>query len=828
MLNQNRIKGNKKRKNEGSIMFLVVIVMSALIVISSTAYYAAMSSRDRVVSQYQSEQSYQTALSANETITGYIDSYVAAVKKSGNPLADNALFSAILNLAVGETLTTTQNVSGMGTAETVITMLSHIDDSYTFDISTTATVDGAVSSVNCRKNLLLADTEVVNYLNRFFTSTGLSGMTETTLSGQDVDSPLYLENEMTKIVNGGDNLINNDVFSAGSVEDTAWSFNPEKEVNMYINKDFIVSGVGGSGLCLGGGTINVGGDFENQKGIGSSGKLVSVNVIGNYEQTGGQVLYIDKLNVGGTAYLTGTIDNCVIIVRGHLTIDSSSITNCIIYAGSGCTIKSFGNGNEIYIAGDASLTNFGNNNIIYVSGDSDLTNIGTGNEIHVAGDASLINFGNNNTMSVGGNITVNSTTSTSTFYVGGDYKCNVNSGQGNFYVNGDVILGFDWCNFEQVEHKGELVLNGYQLSSDQQSKLIRNPSLNISDKTDNISDNISIDTTVFDITKTQIEEKTAKQSYKDWEAEKYFNEELQPTRAIKPVIFLSDSTDPLATSEPVNKGDYWEVYGKIYITISENCTLLPADKRIGNNGGGIIFDTTAAGKDLYVLLQPNDGSDTFSWDNSGVTNILVRGPHSVIFILPDGVNFSSNAQDFVGHIEWAKLLANSSDDATVMGSLLAILAHEPSSNYSHIKSTIYVPEDTEMSLIDINSQLLNGNVDKVHNNIFFVKKDNQTITFNGNMSTFFGFIYAPYGKLTMTDNSGRFGVFGGIVVASYDFNTTSKFLFTTPYDYYSDVKENIVGTLIATASGGSYNPGGGGGSAMPDKIIDKYSTTAYY
>lgn len=748
MLNQNRIKGNKKRKNEGSIMFLVVIVMSALIVISSTAYYAAMSSRDRVVSQYQSEQSYQTALSANETITGYIDSYVAAVKKSGNPLADNALFSAILNLAVGETLTTTQNVSGMGTAETVITMLSHIDDSYTFDISTTATVDGAVSSVNCRKNLLLADTEVVNYLNRLFTSTGMTGGKDTILSGQDVDSPLYLENETT-IVQGNANKLNKDVFSYGSIIDKGWQYNTSNNINLYILKNFTVE-EGGSGVCAGGGTINVGGDFNNGRHIGSPENKVNVNVLGNYYLNGFRTLYVDQFNV-----------------RGNATLQSNSSANYVKDA-------------TISVKGDLISGNM-EDDVIYVGGD----------------------------------YTVYGYTTGSTVYVAGDLHIKEHRVQGTFYVLGDVYLDYP-VTFAGLTYAGEL-------------KSGTNNSSYIHDATLTFSDDIMVRFTdsYFAGIEAELSEKTGRQDYKPWKAEEYFNDILMASgNIIKPVIYPYWEGNVTTGFVDNAEGGYRELHGKNYVTIDENCVLYPANQSFR---GGIIFDATQ--KDLYILLKPQTGN-VFEWSPADNNNIIIKGGHSVIFILPEGVSMKSHSNDFIGHLEWARVIMGTTDVNTIMyGEINGAITNNVGIISNKIRSTLIKKEDPNLTLIDIETYkdtMFNGNYDKVHNNIFIVSNSTTPIDIKFiQQSSFFGFIYAPYQSLTV-GGGGRIGVFGGLVVDNYQLkNISTPFIFTSPYDYYSDVKENIVGTLIATASGGSYNPGGGG-SAMPDKIIDKYSTTAYY
>lgn len=151
-----RHKFRKYISKRGSALFMVLSVMTALIVTSMAMYFSVVSSRKTQYAIFNQQQSYQSALSLNESMLGGIIAKTDDANKSGF----TALSQAIDQMQVGQTITTSNNdfISFAGDSRddeyqvgayiADITFLCDDDEGRLFDFAVTAMINGTESTVH--------------------------------------------------------------------------------------------------------------------------------------------------------------------------------------------------------------------------------------------------------------------------------------------------------------------------------------------------------------------------------------------------------------------------------------------------------------------------------------------------------------------------------------------------------------------------------------------------------------------------------------------------------------------------------------------------------
>ena len=413
-------------------------------------------------------------------------------------------------------------------------------------------------------------------------------------------------------------------------------------------------------------------------------------------------------------------------------------------------------------------------------------------EAYILGDLTLTQTQSKaTTFNVQGDCYIHSSTLPATFYINGDLYLdkNVNGGQGTFYVGGDVYLAEDtWYSAAKICYSGE----AYNIKTGAPLNFSAGPiaSKNLTKEGATLKpwDPGSID----DVAAT-IAEKTAKQKYEDWNADEYFD----TAYAGAPVI---DNIDDIR--------HYDAVEGTLKPTslyeITESCVLQPTDEWGGSWGNTIVIDATD--EDIYIKLQPNPGETDFYFGGNG-TNVLVKGQHSVVFVLPDNVNFTTPNQNlYVGHYEWAKLMTGMSDSALEA----KLKAQESSFNLAGESKNYKDGIKTKLNKTADGTILDTSGTNGLHNNIFLVTNGSENkVDFGGGECCFWGYLYAPNTIFHINNSDQSLSFVGGMILGSYTYlNPTASLAFTTPYDYYDlydlDNPTDIVKHLMGQANDTSY------------------------
>lgn len=518
--------------------------------------------------------------------------------------------------------------------------------------------------------------------------------------------------------------------------------------------------------------------FENEyTRISGVGESIAVQVSDSIYSTG-------TLEIDGIQQESGSKKLDIVVAEDLIFNASGTGNNSIldyggrIFSGHDITVAKGRNLNgvdEIYALGDFHFDeDYGSftNTKVYVGGDCRVKHIDSeGSDIYVNGD----------------------------LYIAPNFN-----DKGRYHVSGDVYLN-DNVPVSHIEYGGELHKNGFELYS---TDVVKNENLKtnkpFNGKIGNAADGQEV--------KAFIAEQTAKNEYQEWNAEGYF-----------------DKLGVTKTVQPGNDG------GKICY-IKDNCILKPSIQwTAGGDKFNIVIDTTGRNSDIYIKLQPLDGK-TFRFVDAVncSVNVIVKGPRSVIFVLPQNVNFETNMGTFVGHIESAKILTGETDESKLMNMWLhngADSTHGSALTDCLINTT--VDSKTNAVILD-KSKFPTGS--DIHNNIYLVNKGKSNIIDATNSCTFLGYIYSPNGKLVANDLGGaKLAFLGGMIVGSYTYiGMGTALAFTTPYDYTYDPDDStksiygltkptdIVKHLIAFA-----NSGGSGSSSSTSKKIEGFKVIGY-
>lgn len=315
----------KLLNKKGSVLFLVLVVMSILIVAASATFYIVNNQRSSVQVHYSSEQSYQTAVSISQAVSGYIKGYGTKLKDKqiDGTGYENNILTKLVSLNNGEQFNATQDFSSleMGNATIEIKKVNEIENEedktteHTYEITTKAEVNGETSTVT--EYILLStgsQVQTAEPFTRFLTSTGKgSDKRDCFLNAASIFGEAFFENEWT--MSGAH--INCSLYSSKSFVDDGLKYHrPDdcKNWEMVIAKNY---------LSVANGQYN-------------DGKLDNAFVGG--DMTFGSQWYSDKTYINGDLILQynntlgSAADTMTYFVKGDChEAGASSMTNCILY-----------------------------------------------------------------------------------------------------------------------------------------------------------------------------------------------------------------------------------------------------------------------------------------------------------------------------------------------------------------------------------------------------------------------------------------------------------------------------------------------------------------
>lgn len=600
--------------------------------------------------------------------------------------------------------------------------------------------------------------------------------------------------EVKEIVTGPSDYFTRFLTSTGNrPEDVVFQCG-ELYSDAYFENDYTDFGGGATNIRN---SIYATGTFIDN-GIGYGAKT------GSNEMVIGENFYVLSAGGGGSG---STVDVDYIFVRGNMTVKSGA--------------------NKPFISKD-----------IYVLGD-----------LILDGD-----IGSNPTnFFVSGNLYINTHTGTAaSFYVGKNLYVGsaVSGALGTFVVNGDIELASN-CNGSAVSMKcaGNITDNSISYANFDPVQDSTVGAL----ITTAFADSATAGSPVSDWSEVSkyIITKTKANKYEDWDAEGYFIKKLSAA----PTIDLANAPT-LVTWEDNHYGKYSndnitverysrhndKGWGNTLVTIKKSCKLIPVTgynwQALGSGGETIVFDATSS--DLYIYLDSNgmtdsNGKKLFSFFNSGQgTNLLIRGTHSVIFILPSDTNFKMNTQQFIGHEAFALYLSGKTSVKDIAETGAVVYSYDNSATEAKITPALETVAVGGTNATIMKQSTVGANA---HNNIFLVTtgktrdaSNKLTSTFTNNYvdfniaSGFSGYIYAPCSELLCNGGYSGLQFFGGLIVGTYTYKNPSAMLaFTTPYDY-ADIykgagetnykKTDIVKRLINFANSDGVPGGSSAGSTL--------------
>lgn len=750
-----RLKGGR-----GSVLFFIIAIMSIMIVLASAVYYSTVSARKQVEIRYGDEQSYQSAVSLNDLVTEYL-----------NTKTEDAFVDSIIALAPNSSLTTkgdgtdtfAELAGGLGNYKITVTKLSGDSSSekQTIRIETEVVVNGETSTITSVGEFTLVSKPYS--FDRFFTSTGYAP-NDVFMSGMDVTSTMYLDNEYSQIgsdgTNGNDSGINiyAEIISAGTLSMQNAPVNGKGVKNTFditVGNDLIMTYNGGQGsLSLYGGKIRVGGNVIQG---------ASYNLDNNTD------LYV----LGDYISNRPSSSSCAIYVNGDLAIGVENEN-----AGA-----SYG---DIYVNGDLYIDKWVGANV----------------------------FGGK--LVVGGNIYLNEAAGDrferQKTWVSGHNVKTYNDASISFHVANKADSS-TYASLRTNMDKARELAGGTQVNTDVwptdgscESKLTVKAKINEKIGSPEYSN--------WNMTKKFINDDgtytVAPINYK-------FDNTNEPE--VQDARFAGTGSTKNQLVVSAQKFGQYVIMGDMRITAGK---LDPnASVEANWDGYNVIFDTTMPdGKDIdmYVYLPANcymeqTGTDQykfsskdsdkskfncFRWNNEptglfeGWFSVLTKGKGSVIFVVGDGVTYYAQRRLFMGHYNLLKEILPNSISAE--GKVKDTTGFTTSAIENIMRTT-----DTNEKLRTVFKQNV---VDKyngsggLHNNLFMVAiNKNSDLNFNSQYNTFCGFAYAPYMTFGISSmGQGGFAMLGGLIVSDYSMpNTSLTFMATIPYDYYDRYTGSLTG-----------------------------------
>lgn len=741
-----RLKGGR-----GSVLFFIIAIMSIMIVLASAVYYSTVSARKQVEIRYGDEQSYQSAVSLNDLVTEYL-----------NTKTEDTFVDSIIALAPNSSLTTkgdgtdtfAELAGGLGNYKITVTKLSGDSGSekQTIRIETEVVVNGETSTVTSVGEFTLVSKPYS--FDRFFTSTGYAP-NDVFMSGMNVTSTMYLDNEYSQIgsdgTNGNDSGINiyAEIISAGtlSMQNAPVNGNGVKNTfDITVGNDLIMTYNGGQGsLSLYGGKIRVGGNVIQG---------ASYNLDNNTD------LYV----LGDYISNRPSSSSCAIYVNGDLAIGVENEN-----AGA-----SYG---DIYVNGDLYIDKWVGANV----------------------------FGGK--LVVGGNIYLNEAAGDrferQKTWVSGHNVKTYNDASISFHVANKADSS-TYASLRTNMDKARELAGGTQVNTDVwptdgscESKITVKAKINEKIGSPEYSN--------WNMTKKFINDDgtytVAPINYK-------FDNTNEPE--VQDARFAGTGSTKNQLVVSAQKFGQYVIMGDMRITAGK---LDPnASVEANWDGYNVIFDTTMPdGKDIdmYVYLPANcymeqTGTDQykfsskdsdkskfncFRWNNEptglfeGWFSVLTKGKGSVIFVVGDGVTYYAQRRLFMGHYNLLKEILPNSISAE--GKVKDTTGFTTSAIENIMRTT-----DTNEKLRTVFKEDVLNKYDSsggLHNNLFMVAiNKNSDLNFNSQYNTFCGFAYAPYMTFGISSmGQGGFAMLGGLIVSDYSMpNTSLTFMATIPYDYY--------------------------------------------
>lgn len=485
---------------------------------------------------------------------------------------------------------------------------------------------------------------------------------------------------------------------------------------------------------------------------------------------------------------------------------------------------------------------------IYVLGDCTLHSgvISEGVSLYVKGDCHITHTDASRTATdIRGKIYVNGN-----LYIDTIDPNNFMTSTSELHVKKDVILsGTGSMGAKVLEYGGELKVNGTWG--------------NLDGKSPNTSMELPFSDSEIANVAAYVASSTSKNEYQEWDAEGYFDR-LEKELNKKGESMPEYHPGPLPAEEAEKKKngmDYNQYSTETEYTINKSGILYPSEGWAGTwNAVSLIIDATDS--DIYLKLQPLEGDDTYSFvdrvksyepsvdKRRAYLNILVKGTHSVIFILPEDKDFVMPGYTFIGHIGLASKLTGVSEDQIISNKTKIYTDYLYGSNRGNLNGTTGEVDSGAVKVIDgwfaksdgtnnipkdslvFTNTIIEEKKSKygIHNNIFLVTKGKDNELEFSNNSSLCGYVYAPSSILRAnTTSGGGVNFVGGMIVGTYTYtNLNAALMFTMPCDYANNYKlpkkTDIVKELIRIANGGEAKPGSGGSS---DKKIQGYGTVGY-
>lgn len=498
---------------------------------------------------------------------------------------------------------------------------------------------------------------------------------------------------------------------------------------------------------------------------------------------------LSSAHMNDSVYVTGTFDDDGIIYHRSLYSSRTEIVvNENFYCkGAGGSVVDV---DEVYVGGNLLCAKQILADNVYVLGDytCNMSQGASSSTFYIDGDCYL-NSGTTNDSVF------------QTFYINGDlYLNNISESHGKFYVKGNVIIpgktghgttkGIE-CGGKFLYADGTEVNpgdGGSFAGEPAPTKWYSNFKFTHADKFISLFNKEKVADVV-----NHISNNTSKNKYAEWDAEGYFTKTFPGAPTIDP----GDAAYKLSE------------YGNDFlIEIDKSCRLIPA-KGWGNWGSHYI-EIDATEKDIYIYLDSNglkvDERKCFKFSETEETapvNVVVKGTHSVIFILPADTDFRLDSRQFIGHRGLAEYMTGKTGDdlrtVNVRDSFIP-------GNTDKIRSLL-IKGENDAEILD-RSKLSDN---QTHNNIFLVTKGTSNRISVGRESTLCGYIYAPSTVMNCDYAGQTIGFVGGLIMGSYTYkNMNATLAFTTPYDYdsnYGGKKTDIVKQLMSISVSGSPDPG---------------------
>lgn len=463
------------------------------------------------------------------------------------------------------------------------------------------------------------------------------------------------------------------------------------------------------------------------------------------------------------------------VIGDNFTIESSAGTNVsmpYIFIGGDFIDK----GKTFKVEAGAALTPTGVPSV-YIEGDY-YYHMNSANQANffVKGDCHITNWGDNS----------------GTYYVGGDLYLSVNQ-TGNYYVAGNVY------NPDGTPFTGSAKASVHSISSSEIEAAI-----DASHPDGSIKDWNTVD--------EYIRTKTQRQSYETWDAEGYYNK------------LLSDGT---STETEINLAG----------TSTQNFTATEGHQLFKLNSStegysNIVLDVSSA--DAYVYLNP-DSSGNFNF-GSGACNLVTKGNHSVILVLPENAkSFKMGDASLIGNMELsASLIPGKSteqfeQDVNGVGGNYGntyffrerIQTENPEKigdnalfKWSNGQSTIgnfKCANDDSDYIINTSYATAqsgtSGGSNVANNNLFLVTKSSSVNIDLSKQCSLFGYVYAPNAMMECNGSCAGPQIIGGMIVGNYSYQNPSTILgYVRPYDYGNvydlDDPTDIVKYLMGVAGTG--------------------------